>query len=68
MIGRFWTTEVVEARAEEYVSFARDVWLAMFRSQPAFRRAAMFRRGEYGMVLTLWQDAASVAALARSNS
>ena len=68
MIGRFWTTKVVEARAEEYDSFACDVSLAMFRSQPAFRGAAMFRRGEDGVVLTPWQDAASVAALARSNS
>ena len=58
MIGRQWTTQVTEARAVDYESFARDVSLPMFQSQPGFLGALMMRRGEHCLVLTLWQDAA----------
>lgn len=68
MIGRMWTTRVTDARATEYEAFAREISLPMFRQQPGFLGVAMFRRGEECVVLTLWHDAASVAALARSDS
>ena len=68
MIGRVWTTRVTEARAAEYQAFAREISLPMFHQQPGFLGVAMFRRGEECVVLTLWQDAASVAALTRSES
>lgn len=68
MIGRIWTTRVDEGRASEYEAFAKDISLPMFRLQHGFRGVAMFRRGEECLVVTLWQDAASVAALARSES
>ena len=68
MIGRMWTTRVTEARAAEYEAFAREISLPMFRQQPGFLGVAMMRRGEDCVVLTLWHDAASVAALARSES
>lgn len=39
----------------------------MFCKQRSFRGVAMFRRGEDGGALTLWQHSASVAALAHFN-
>lgn len=68
MIGRIWTTRVDEVRALEYEAFGREISLPMFRRQPGFLGVAMMRRGEDCVVLTLWQDAESVAALARSDS
>lgn len=68
MIGRFWTARVTEARATEYEAFAREISLPMFRQQQGFLGVAMFRRGADCVVLTLWQDAESAAALARSDS
>lgn len=68
MIGRIWTTRVDEVRALEYEAFAREISLSMFRQQPGFLGVAMMRRGEDCVVLTLWRDAESVAALARSTS
>ena len=63
-----WTTRVTEARATEYEAFARQISLPMFRQQPGFLGVAMFRRGEDCVVLTLWHDAESATALARSDS
>ena len=62
------TTRFTVARATEYEAFAREISLPMFRQQPGFLGVAMYRRGEECVVLTLWQDAASVAALARSDA
>lgn len=68
MIGRIWTTRVDEVRALEYEAFAREISLPMFRQQPGCLGVAMMRRGEDCVVLTLWRDAESVAALATSDS
>lgn len=68
MIARLWTTGVDEARAAEYEAFARDISLPMFRRQPGFAGALMLRRGAESMVVTLWKDAASIAALDQSQS
>lgn len=68
MIARMWTARIDAARAAEYETFARDVSLPMFRRQLGFRGAIMLRRGANCVVITMWQDAGSVAALDASET
>jgi len=63
-----WDTRVAEARSTDYETFAKEISLPMFRQQPGLLGIAMFHRGEACVVLTLWCDAESAAALARSDS
>src|SRR6478752_5224911 len=68
MLARLWTTGLRADRIGEYETFAREVSLPMFRAQEGFRGCLMTRRENMGQVLTIWRDAAAVAALAQSPS
>lgn len=61
--ARIWTTLIDAARADEYEAFARDRSLPMFRALPGFRGAAFAGDGARRVVVTLWADAASAAAV-----
>lgn len=63
MLLRTWTTTVKAGREEEYEAFARDVSLPMFRAAPGCCAALMTRDETGCRVLTVWQDAESIAML-----
>lgn len=68
MIVRIWRTEIDETRAGDYIDFARERSLPMFRQQAGFGGVLFVAdRGER-IVITLWRDLASVAALEDSSS
>ena len=58
MNGRFWTTQVPEARAAEHEYITRSGPLPLFCGRPGSRGVAMFCRGEDRAVLTLWRSPA----------
>jgi heme-degrading monooxygenase HmoA len=67
VIVRVWRARIDPARADEYERFARERSLPMFRSHGGFRGCAFLRNGAECTVITLWEGAADVAALERSN-
>ena len=66
MITRLWTTSVIEAKLNEYESFARDISLPMFRNSPGCLGVLMFRDGPACHVLTLWRSQSDIDALEMS--
>lgn len=68
MIARIWTTEIDEALASGYETFAREKSLPMFRSQPGYCGVFMLRRGGACIVLSLWRDIVSIQTLAQSET
>lgn len=68
MIVRIWRTEIDQARATEYEDFARELSVAMFRRQPGFLGVLFLGTDKDRAVLTLWEDLASVEALAHSST
>lgn len=69
MIYRLWTTKVDPARVGEYREFARDRSLPMFRVQKGFLEATFLEAGDdEHWVLTVWETAEDVRALAASPS
>jgi heme-degrading monooxygenase HmoA len=67
-VARLWIAEVDRDRAPEYESFARDISIPMFRSQPGYCGALMMRDGERCLVLTLWESGEAADALRSSAS
>ena len=65
-VARLWIASIDDARAEDYERFAREVSLPMFRRQPGFEGALMFRSGGDCAVLTLWGSDAEANALLES--
>lgn len=68
MIARIWTARIDEAQACAYETFARTKSLAMFQRQPGYRGVFMLRQDGTCIVMSLWQDGAAIAALARSET
>lgn len=67
-VARIWRTAVDRDRLLDYERFAAEVSLPMFRMQPGFAGVVMMRHDDECIVLTLWDDDAATAALARSPS
>jgi heme-degrading monooxygenase HmoA len=67
VIVRVWRARIDPARADEYERFARERSLPMFRSHDGFRGCAFLRDGAECTVITLWAEAADVAALESSD-
>lgn len=66
--SRTWRASIAEGREQDYETFARDVSLPMFRQQDGFMGVTMARDGTDCTVMTLWRDAAAIAALDGSES
>ncbi|QKG72556.1 antibiotic biosynthesis monooxygenase family protein [Erythrobacter mangrovi] len=67
-IARIWKATVIEGRAPEYETFARDISLPMFRQQDGFEGVAMMRNGNECTVLTFWRDEEAIRRLDQSES
>jgi heme-degrading monooxygenase HmoA len=65
---RIWRTQVVQDRFEEYERFARDISLPMFQSQAGYRGVMMAGDGPDRIVITLWENDDSLAALDASST
>jgi heme-degrading monooxygenase HmoA len=63
MIARIWRTRIDEARADEYLEFARSRSLPMFRTQQGFVGVLFARQRAERTVISLWRDLASAHAL-----
>ena len=68
MIVRLWRTGIDPARLADYERFERTTALEMFRKQPGFLGILFLRAGSECQTLTLWTDAAAVAAMTASAS
>lgn len=68
MIVRLWRTCIDPARRADYERFERTTVLEMFRKQSGFLGMLFLRAGSECQTLTLWTDAAAVAALTASVS
>jgi heme-degrading monooxygenase HmoA len=68
MIVRLWRAGIDPARLADYERFERTTVLEMFRKQPGFLGMLFLRAGSECQTLTLWTDAAAVAALTASAS
>ncbi len=66
MIVRIWHAEIDLKRLEEYVSFAQNISLAMFRAHAGFVGVFFGRSEQRVAVITLWCEASDVNALASS--
>jgi heme-degrading monooxygenase HmoA len=65
---RIWSCTIKRGRAQDYETFAQEVSLPMFRSQPGFLACLMSRTENECDVLTLWDTQASIEALGSSRS
>ena len=63
MILRLWVTGLDPARATEYDEFANSRSLAMFKALDGCLGVIFVRSDEWGYVLSLWRDTASIEAL-----
>ena len=63
---RIWRTEIDVVRADDYERFAQEQSLPMFKAQLGFEGVLFARRGSEAIVISLWRDAAAVAALDES--
>ena len=63
MLVRIWRTRVDPAREAEYVGFAQEYSLAMFRQQPGCLGVLFLNAPPDWGALSYWQNDAALAAL-----
>ena len=60
---RIWRARIDSSRAGEYLSFANEQSLPMFRGHAGFLGVIFAARGAERLVLTVWRDMEAVRAL-----
>jgi hypothetical protein len=62
-IARIWRTRIDQSRTDEYLRFAQERSLPMFRSHAGFAGVVFGGAEDKCVVITFWQDVQSARAL-----
>ena len=67
MVVRIWTTGLGKGKTEEYLKFARDYSVPMFKKQIGILGVTVLIKGNKSQVLTYWNEEENIALMENNN-
>lgn len=63
MIVRIWTTGIIPGKKHEYLEFAKNYSIPMFKKQKGILAANLLVKNDKSFVLTYWKDIKDINAM-----